>query len=121
LDSDNDELPDELEGLQDSKTPNIWIPEGISPNGDGINDLLYIKGLANFKNASVLIFNRWGQIVYESGPGYTNLNGFDGYYHGKGLSISTDQPLPENVYFLVFKSNDEKGLTIKQNLYIKAN
>jgi gliding motility-associated-like protein len=121
LDSDNDELPDEMEGLNNSKIPNIWIPEGISPNGDGINDLLYIKGLANFKNASVLIFNRWGQIVYESGNGYNNLNGFDGYYHGKGLALNTDQPLPENVYFLVFKSNDEKGLIIKQNLYIKAN
>jgi gliding motility-associated-like protein len=121
LDSDNDELPDNEEGLSDSKIPNIWIPEGISPNGDGANDILYIKGLANFKNASVTIFNRWGQVVYESGIGYNNANGFDGHYRGNGITINNDGPLPENVYFLVFKSNDANGIIIKQNLYIKAN
>jgi gliding motility-associated-like protein len=121
LDSDNDELPDNEEGLNDSKIPNIWIPEGISPNGDGINDMLYIKGLANFPNASLTVFNRWGQIVYESGIGYKNINGFDGYYKGNGVTINSNEPLPENVYFLVFKSNDAKGMIIKQNIYIKAN
>ncbi|MFN5413615.1 MAG: gliding motility-associated C-terminal domain-containing protein, partial [Bacteroidota bacterium] len=121
LDSDNDELPDNEEGLSDSKIPNIWIPEGISPNGDGANDILYIKGLANFKNASVTIFNRWGQVVYESGIGYNNANGFDGRYRGNGITINNDGPLPENVYFLVFKSNDASGIIIKQNIYIKAN
>jgi gliding motility-associated-like protein len=121
LDSDNDELPDNEEGLSDSKIPNIWIPEGISPNGDGANDILYIKGLANFKNASVTIFNRWGQVVYESGIGYNNANGFDGHYRGNGITINNDGPLPENVYFLVFKSNDASGIIIKQNIYIKAN
>jgi gliding motility-associated-like protein len=121
LDSDNDEIPDNEEGLNDSKIPNIWIPEGISPNGDGANDLLYIKGLANFKNASVTIFNRWGQVVYESGIGYNNLNGFDGYYKGNGMVMKAGEPLPENVYYLVFKSNDDKNLLIQQNLYIKAN
>ncbi|NBO50648.1 MAG: hypothetical protein EBU80_13230, partial [Chitinophagia bacterium] len=121
LDSDNDEIPDNEEGLNDSKVPNIWIPEGISPNADGINDFLYIKGLANFKNASVTIFNRWGQVVYESGIGYNNANGFDGYYHGNAITMNTGEPLPENVYFLVLKSNDEKKIVIQQNLYIKAN
>jgi gliding motility-associated-like protein len=121
LDSDNDELPDNEEGLNDSKIPNIWIPEGISPNGDGINDILYIKGLANFTKASVTIFNRWGQVVYESGIGYNNANGFDGYYRGNGITINNNGPLPENVYFLVFKSNDQSGILIKQNIYIKAN
>ncbi|MDA0784007.1 MAG: gliding motility-associated C-terminal domain-containing protein [Bacteroidetes bacterium] len=108
--------------MTDSKIPNIWIPEGISPNGDGINDILYIKGLANYKNSSVTIFNRWGQVMYESGNGYNNANGFDGHYKGNGrILMSSGEPLPENIYFIIFKSNDNRNLVIQQNIYIKAN
>ncbi|MGC6414276.1 MAG: gliding motility-associated C-terminal domain-containing protein, partial [Bacteroidia bacterium] len=119
IDSDNDEIPDGEEGLNNSKIPNIWIPEGISLNQNGQNDYLYIKGLANFTNASVTIFNRWGQVVYESGVGYSNSNPFKGYYGGPGVTFNPNEALPENVYYLIFKSNDYKNIIIKQNLYIK--
>ncbi len=43
----------------------IIIPNVMSPNGDGDNDVFFIQGILASKS-SVRIFNRWGQIVYEA-------------------------------------------------------
>ncbi len=43
----------------------IIIPNVISPNGDGQNDVFFIEGILA-SNSTVRIFNRWGQLVYES-------------------------------------------------------
>jgi gliding motility-associated-like protein len=52
---------------------------GFSPNGDGINDILfaYIKGV---KKMTFNIYNRWGEKVFTSTD---PLNGWDGLYKGK--------------------------------------
>lgn len=42
----------------------IIIPNVISPNGDGQNDVFYIQGILATKS-TVRIFNRWGQVVFE--------------------------------------------------------
>jgi gliding motility-associated-like protein len=43
------------------------IPNIITPNGDGQNDLFAIQYIEFFPNASLSIFNRWGQEVFSSG------------------------------------------------------
>jgi gliding motility-associated-like protein len=58
--------------------PLVDVPTGFSPNGDGSNDVLYVRGYSietmNFK-----IFNRWGELIFES----TDQNkGWDGTYKG---------------------------------------
>ena len=63
------------------------IPRGISPNGDGLNDFL---DLTYYMASSVKIFNRFGQVVYSHGPGYTNQ------WHGQSNSGSA---LPSGTYF----------------------
>jgi len=119
LDSDNDELLDSdiQEGLADSDNdgipnyidPDFFIPEGISPNGDGINDVLYIRGLKAkvFSQATLLVFNRWGQVVYESNGTYKND------WNGVGINGDT---LPEGIYYIVFKYG---STTVDRNIYIK--
>ncbi len=42
----------------------IIIPNVISPNGDGQNDVFYIQGILASRS-TVRIYNRWGQVVYE--------------------------------------------------------
>ena len=42
------------------------IPGGISPNGDGVNEYWDIQGLEDYPNATVTVFNRWGQQVFYS-------------------------------------------------------
>jgi gliding motility-associated-like protein len=60
--------------------PNVvFIPNVFSPNGDGENDNLYIRG-ENIKELTFSIYSRWGELVFES----TDLNaGWDGTYKGK--------------------------------------
>ena len=46
--------------------PPIVIPNIITPNGDGVNDLFIVKGIED-RNFELYIYNRWGQELY-----YTN-------------------------------------------------
>ena len=43
----------------------------VTPNGDGINDYLVFPNLEMFPNSKLLVYNRWGNLVYESNN-YTN-------------------------------------------------
>ena len=43
----------------------ITIPEGFSPNDDGINDKLVFKGLERYPNSLLCVFSRSGLSVYQ--------------------------------------------------------
>lgn len=62
----------------------IKIPNAFSPNGDGINDVWNILGLAAYQNSKTQVFNRWGQQVFES-KGYEKP--WDGKLNGKEVPI----------------------------------
>ncbi len=60
----------------------MFVPNAFSPNDDGVNDVLYVRGkcLANF---TFQIFNRWGEKVFES----SNINfGWDGKYNDEPMN-----------------------------------
>lgn len=71
----------------------IKLPTAFSPNFDGFNDFLVIKGLEDFPDNSIELYNRWGQLVYLK-EGYIN----DWY----GLDAE-GIPLPDGTYFLIVK------------------
>lgn len=81
--------------------PDFHIPDGFSPNGDGTNDLFVIRGILNFPGNTFMIYNRWGNKVFEANP-YTNT--WDGKSDG-GLSVGGDQ-LPVGTYFYVLDLGD---------------
>jgi gliding motility-associated-like protein len=55
------------------------VPNAFSPNGDGVNDRVFVRGFGISK-VSFQIFNRWGELVFAT----TDINaGWDGYYKGK--------------------------------------
>ncbi len=57
----------------------IEMPTTFTPNGDGINDIIYVRGWGVKELLAFKIFNRWGEMVFES----TDMNvGWDGYYKG---------------------------------------
>jgi gliding motility-associated-like protein len=63
----------------------VFIPEAFSPNGDGKNDYLYVRG-ACIKEMNFMIFDRWGNKVFET----TDQNiPWDGKYIGKPLNPDT--------------------------------
>lgn len=57
----------------------IYLPSAFTPNGDGHNDLFKPIRAADIKKYQLTIYNRWGQIVFESND--VN-NGWDGFYQG---------------------------------------
>lgn len=44
----------------------VFIATGFSPNGDGINDHLVMHGLGGAQSMEFVVYNRWGQRVYET-------------------------------------------------------
>ena len=56
------------------------IPGGLSPNGDGNNDSWEIQGLVDYPDASVTVFDRWGQKVYS---GTSQDPAWDGTTNGR--------------------------------------
>ena len=87
---------------------NVFIPSGISPNGDGVNDFWKIIGLGNFPNSNVTIFNRLGVKVFESNDYKNEWNGF---YRGSSL--------PDGTYFYQISLSENE---IKKGfIYVKRN
>ncbi|MGQ1911534.1 Ig-like domain-containing protein, partial [Marinifilum sp. RC60d5] len=120
LDSDNDGYSDEEEGDDDCDGDGIVdyldayddcaeyvsIPEGFSPNGDGVNDFFVIKGIKDFPNSELMIFNRWGAKIYSK-KGYQN--DWDGRADNS-LTVGSEI-IPEGTYYYVIDlGNGSKAL-----------
>jgi gliding motility-associated-like protein len=61
----------------------VFVPNTFTPNGDEMNDKLYVRNLTLDGLKVFRIFDRWGKLVFET----TNINdGWDGRYNGKVLN-----------------------------------
>jgi|GEM_PF-2080706 len=64
------------------ETVNLFIPNVFSPNGDGNNDIFFIRG-NGIQEINLAVFSRWGEKVFES----TDLkSGWDGFYKGEKMN-----------------------------------
>ncbi len=80
----------------------VFIPEGFSPNGDGINDTFVIGGTQG-TTVHLEVFNRWGNLVYSSTD---YKNDWDGKAN-TGVQVGdTGTGLPDGTYFYVVKLSD---------------
>jgi gliding motility-associated-like protein len=72
------------------KNTQVFIPNAFTPDGDGVNDLLIVRGKGIKVITSFKIFNRWGQIVFERSNFQANdaSYGWDGKI--KGIPASPD-------------------------------
>jgi len=68
---------------------NLYIPDAFSPNGDNLNETFQIQG-GGIKEFNILIFNRWGELVFESND---IEKSWDGTYKG--------QVVPSGIYYFV--------------------
>src|SRR5699024_8759992 len=61
--------------------PYIFVPRAFSPNGDGVNDILYVRG-ESIDEVEFIVYDRWGEKVFET----RNLDqGWDGTHNGNVL------------------------------------
>jgi gliding motility-associated-like protein len=76
------------------------VPNVFTPNGDGINDTWEIKYLDSYPNATIGIYNRYGQQVYKS-KSYSKS--WDGTYNNKPLPVGT-------YYYIINPGNGRRQL-----------
>ena len=79
----------------------FFIPEGFSPNGDEINDFFVIRGIERFPDNTFVVFNRWGEKIFEASPYHNTWDG----KATMGLRIG-DGELPVGTYFYVLNLGD---------------
>lgn len=80
--------------------PKFYVPNAFSPDGDGQNDLFIISYYQNFNLNSFKIFNRWGQLVFETDD---VDQGWDGRTPG-------GEPLPMGTYIFRIEGEDDLGI-----------
>ena len=71
----------------------LELPNGVSPNGDGFNDALIVRGLEDYPQNKLIVFNRWGNEVYEE-SNYRNSSPWFGVNN-------SGEAIPEGTYFVV--------------------
>lgn len=82
----------------------VKLPSGFSPNGDGKNETFRILTAGSFELVSFKIFNRWGNLVFETND---IEKGWDGMRNGKPQNSGT------YIYYLEYKDQSGKLLQPK--------
>ncbi|MBK8610499.1 MAG: gliding motility-associated C-terminal domain-containing protein [Chitinophagaceae bacterium] len=92
------------------KNSQVFVPNAFTPDGDGLNDVLMVRGKGIFVK-TFRIFNRWGQLVFEK----TNFNpndkqyGWDGRVRGimatPDVFVYTAEVICDNGIMYTYKGN----------------
>ncbi|MBK6754810.1 MAG: gliding motility-associated C-terminal domain-containing protein [Flavobacteriales bacterium] len=85
----------------------LFIPQGFSPNGDGVNDRFEITGIEAYPGSDLKVFDRWGRPVMAQ-------KDYDNSWDGRARN---GVPLLDDTYFYVL--NLSEGLTYNGYLIIK--
>ncbi|WP_317899541.1 DUF7948 domain-containing protein [Aurantibacillus circumpalustris] len=84
----------------------LVIPNIFTPNGDGNNDLFFIKA-SNLNKIDMLIVDRWGTVVYELSSETGNIEWDGKNQQGKESA--------EGVYLYTLKANGKDGQSFNKN------
>lgn len=71
----------------------LFIPNAFTPNADGLNDTWNIPAIAAYPNFQLLLYNRYGQLIFET---KTSPVAWNGSYKGK--------PCPNGAYTYIIKT-----------------
>lgn len=87
-----------------TKSTTIYLPNAFTPDQDGVNDKFGAIGI-NADNYELKIFNRWGELLFESSR---IEHKWDGTHEGK--------PVPEGVYvYTLFAKEKATGKVINRS------
>ncbi len=93
---------------------NYFIPNTFSPNGDGQNDIFYPRGTGLFRIKSMLIFDRWGEVVFEKKdfPPNDPSSGWTGYFKGRKASPDV------YIYLIEILCDNNSVVPVKGNIML---
>jgi len=100
-----DQIDNNADNDEDSITVEticLTIFNEFSPNDDGVNDVFYIDCISRYPNNKLIIYNRWGNIVFEQ-------NKYDNTWDGTSIGRATiyqDDKLPVGTYFYILDLGD---------------
>lgn len=80
----------------DCNIKSIEVPDVYTPNGDGLNDVFHVRNACSRENFSLMVLNRWGEIVFSSKDPF---KGWDG-------RTASGSQVAEGVYFYILKAGD---------------
>lgn len=91
-------------------TQALFVPDIFAPNGNGVNDVLYVRG-SGISNFTFKVYDRWGQKVFES----TDLNsGWDGSFRGKPLDTGVFVYTLEGAFYSGEEFSQKGNVTLKR-------
>lgn len=116
-DSDGDGIPEYLD--PNASDEEIEVFNVLTPNGDGVHDVLTMAGLENFPDNSIRIYNRWGVLVYNTRAYNTQGNVFDGTSNGR-ITVDVNRKLPVGTYFYIleYRNNIDELKSLSGYIYI---
>jgi len=88
--------------------PDIFVPNTFTPNGDGNNDVLFVRGRA-IQELEFLVFDRWGEKVFSTKD---QAKGWDGTYEGRPVDPAVF------VYHLTVQCIDRQRYFTKGNVTV---
>ena len=87
----------------------VNLPQAFSPNGDGISDIIKVKGWGIKELLDFKVYNRWGELIYH---GQDINNGWNGEYKGEKQMSGT------YVYVISVKNYKDETYTTKGNFLL---
>jgi gliding motility-associated-like protein len=90
----------------------IVIPTAFTPNGDLENDewdIIYLDEV--YPNNLVMVYNRWGNLIFESNKGAYTTNKWDGTYNTELLPVGS-------YYYMILTEGDNSGEILKGTVSI---
>lgn len=87
--------------------PEFELPNVVTLNGDGVNDFFKAIRVKQIRDIDLFIYNRWGQLVYETK---------DPYFNWDGKVIQTKLLCSEGTYFYVCSVNEKRVKPVKPRL-----
>ncbi len=87
--------------------PYVYLPNAFSPNEDGINDLLKIIHQGVFELEDFRIYNRWGELVYQTNDIKKGWN---------GLYKNEPAPIGVYVYYIAGHGHNNQRVSMRGNV-----
>ncbi len=84
----------------------LYVPSGFSPDNDGINDEFIAVGSGiNLDYFNMQIYNRWGEVIFESNDLYRGWNG----------KLNNDRYASNGTYYWLITYTDNNGIEYKKS------